>query len=306
MEVVFLGTGAAWSLPEYSCGCAVCTRMTALGEERTRTSLLLQGRETILVDCGPDIRTQMWRNRVERPDLILITHEHGDHYLGLDDLLVFRRSLARDEWQPIPVYASETAWQAIEVRFGYLLGSLIEKRYALPGVPLDGPKTRIVPFKTFHGPTASGSVGYLVEEDHSPPLKLVYTSDFIRIDEEPAFLSEPDVLIMQSHWLNEPVTNRPHHMSFQRAMEYIERWNPRRGTYLVHISDGDQVPGDSCNHFLKKYSPASPLAPPNSASPYPVPRCLSEWQEVIDTICGDYSVPGPVIVAYDGLRIALD
>ncbi len=66
-------------------------------------------RKTILVDCGPDIRVQMKAVGCRRPDAILITHEHGDHYLGMDDLLVLRRSMPVDEWAPIPVYATEQA-----------------------------------------------------------------------------------------------------------------------------------------------------------------------------------------------------
>jgi phosphoribosyl 1,2-cyclic phosphate phosphodiesterase len=277
--------------------------MMELGEHRTRTSLLYRGGEAVLVDCGPDIRSQMWSNCVERPDLILITHEHGDHYLGLDDLLAFRRSSPRDQWQPIPVYASEQAWRVIEVRFGYLVGTLIEKRYAIPGIPLEKTRLTITPFKTFHGSTALGSVGYVLEESSGTRCKVVYTSDFMRLEEEPELLMEPDVLIIQSHWLNEPEVNRPHHMSFQNAIAYIKRWKPRRSTYLVHISDGDQIPGDSCNNFLKKCAPLSRLSEPISGVAYPVPRCLSEWQEVVERICKDYNVPGPVIVTRDGLCV---
>ena len=304
MEIIFLGTGAAWSLPEYSCECATCTKMKALGEERTRTSFLVRCKDTILVDCGPDIRRQMWDHNMERPDLVLITHEHGDHFLGLDDLLAFRRSRPRGDWKLLPVYASEKTWDAIELRFGYLVGSLIEKHCCVPNAPLEGIETRITPFKTFHGPTAEGSLGYVIEEKISANsrFKLVYTSDFMRLDDEPEMLNEPDVLIIQSHWLNEPEVNRPHHMSFQHAKEYIRKWKPKRSTYLVHISDGDQIPGDACNHSLKKYTPLSPLVDPGSGEPYPVPRCLHEWQEVVDRICRDFEIPGPVVVTHDGMR----
>ena len=69
---------------------------------------------------------------------MLITHEHGDHYLGLDELLCFRRNLPPKDWTPIPVYATEQAWSQVETRFGYLLGSLLEKRLAIPGRNLRG------------------------------------------------------------------------------------------------------------------------------------------------------------------------
>ncbi len=303
MEILFLGTGAAWAVPEHSCGCAICSRMLAEGEERTRTSFLVRGSESILVDCGPDWRIQMRTHQLERPDVILITHEHGDHFLGLDDLLAFRRSLPADSWRPIPVYATEQSWKAIEIRFGYLLGSLIEKRYAVPGVQLEGLKTRVTPFKTYHGPTAAGSVGYVLEDQLSgQDFKIIYTSDFSRLEAEPRILMEPDVLIIQSHWLNEPRENRPNHMSFQRAMDYIRKWRPRRETCLVHISDADQVPGDPCNTFLKKVQPLAPLEEPGSGLRYAIPTCRAEWEHVIDKICRDHDVPGPVVPAYDGMR----
>jgi phosphoribosyl 1,2-cyclic phosphate phosphodiesterase len=304
MKILFLGTGSAWAVPEHSCTCAICTRMNEVGETRTRTSFLVQGQETVLVDCGPDFRIHLRMNNLACPDLVLITHEHGDHFLGLDDLLAFRRSMPVDSWKPVPVYASETAWRAIEVRFGYLLGTLIEKREAIPGSPLEGTRMRITPFKTFHGPTASGSVGYVIEDQaEGNPVKLVYTSDFARIDDEPELLQQPDILIIQAHWLNEPRENRPNHMSFQRALDYIMRWKPLRGTYLVHVSDGDQVTGDPCNNFLKKCEPLRAMSPPGSGEPYPVPRCRGEWQRVVDAVCRDYHLPGPILTTWDGMTV---
>ena len=302
MEILFLGTGAAWAVPEHGCECAICRRMTELGEERTRTCFLVRGAENILVDCGPDIRLQMRRNALYRPDLVLITHEHGDHYLGLDDLLAFRRCKPRSEWSPIPVYATQQTWDAIEQRFGYLVGSLIEKRIAVPGEPLTGIETRVVPFSTYHGPSAPGSVGYFIQDSSGVgTTSVLYTSDFMSLPEEPPFLMEPDLLIIQSHWLNEPQYNRPHHMSLQRALEYIQRWKPVKATYLVHMSDSDQVADDPCNDFLKKLDPMSPLEDPVSGKPYPVPLCQAQWQEVVDRITDDMMIPGPLIVAQDGL-----
>ncbi len=306
MEILFLGTGAAWSLPEHSCTCAICRTMRRLGEHRTRTSLLVVGADTVLVDCGPDLLSQMAKSSMTCPDAVIITHEHGDHYLGLDELLCFRRSTPKELWNPIPVYATATTWQAIELRFGYLVGSLIEKRVAVPGQALQGLRLQVTPFKTFHGPSAAGSVGYVMEDRTGDPRsfsKVVYTSDFVRVDEDAPVLREPDVLIIQSHWLNEPRENRPNHMSFQNAADYIRGWKPRLATYLVHISDGDYVQDDPCNGFLKKRAPLSPLADPPTRKPYPVPRCQEEWQRTVDQICRDHQVPGPVYVAYDGMRI---
>jgi phosphoribosyl 1,2-cyclic phosphate phosphodiesterase len=307
MEILFLGTGSAWGVPEHSCNCSICTRMSELGEERSRTSFLIRDKESLLVDCGPDFRVQMRSNDLECPDAILITHEHGDHYLGLDDLLAFRRSMPADRWKPIPVYATVEAWESMEQRFGYLLGGLLEKRIATPSVPLEGIANKVVPFSTYHGPLVPGSVGYLIEGENlsGHPTTVLYTSDFVRIDDEPKFLENPDLVIMQAHWLNEPRENRPNHMSFQCSMDYLRRWNPEIATYLVHLSDADQVPGDPANAFMKKWDPLSPLADPVSGKPYAIPLCQSEWQDLADRICGEHNLPGPIRVPYDGQRITI-
>ncbi|MEW6347947.1 MAG: MBL fold metallo-hydrolase [Thermodesulfobacteriota bacterium] len=306
MEIVFLGTGAAWGLPEHACECEICTKMKELGEHRTRTSLFIRGQEKILVDCGPDVRLQMMQHDVGLPDAVIVTHEHGDHYLGLDELLAFRRAVPKDSWKPVPVYATEKTWEAIEIRFSYLMGTVIQRRDAVPEQPLAGLKMRVVPFRTYHGPTAQGSVGLVFQEKgENGTATVLYTSDFSRVVTQPVLDRNPDVVIFQAHWLNEPRFNRPNHMSFQTGMAHIRRWNARQTTYLVHISDGDLVLGDPHNSAYKKMPPLAALTKPGSDTPYPVPRCQSEWQEVVEEICRDTGIKTSVKVAYDGLRVTV-
>ncbi|MEJ2725570.1 MAG: MBL fold metallo-hydrolase [Deltaproteobacteria bacterium] len=76
VKLTFLGTGAAWGLPELNCTCRICREMGERGEKRDRTALLLKGEKTLLVDCGPDIAAQLARKSVEKIDAVLITHEH--------------------------------------------------------------------------------------------------------------------------------------------------------------------------------------------------------------------------------------
>jgi phosphoribosyl 1,2-cyclic phosphate phosphodiesterase len=96
MHLTFLETGGAWGLPELNCDCFICRQMRRKNETRQRTALLLQGAENLLVDCGPDIAAQLSRHSVPRPDAVLITHEHGDHYIGLDELFSYKITVARD------------------------------------------------------------------------------------------------------------------------------------------------------------------------------------------------------------------
>ncbi|MFH1135855.1 MAG: MBL fold metallo-hydrolase [Pseudomonadota bacterium] len=303
-RLIFLGVGAAWRTPEMGCPCEICREMRARGEKRTRTALWFEGDAKILIDCGPDIIDQLESCRVDRPDLILITHEHGDHYLGLDELEVFRRRGRAEDFNPIPTYAHPLAWPAIEARFGYLFGKLIEKKEAWPGVPFPGPtgsEITITPFKTDHGPFARGSQGYILRYPGKDGIrKLAYTSDFKDADPS-SDLERPDVLVAQAHWFNEPKVNRPYHMSLQRLLDYLERWRPREMVFLVHISDGDLVEGEDPERFLKKQPPLAPLWDPERNSPFPVPRCREEWQQRAEGVFKARSLDIPVTVAWDGL-----
>lgn len=276
--------------------------MRERGEERTRTSLLIRGKDTLLVDCGPDARRQLAGRLNAPPTAILITHAHGDHFLGLDELVAFRRQKERSEWRPIPAYATEETWTRVEEVFGYLLGNLLEKRLARVGQPLEGLKCRVVPFATDHGPTALGSVGYLIQERANSVL--LYTSDFQDLPQDPPLHVPPEVLVIQSHWLHEPVENRPHHMSFQRALEFIRRWAPRR-VFLVHISEEYPVPGDPFPRGLKGTPPKDPLIDPRTREPYPPPLCHKEWQETVLRISEQYGLVQRPVVAHDGLVVRL-
>ena len=59
MEMLFLGTGGAWGLPEHGCPCRTCRHLREIGQYRTRSSLWIEGPASILVDPGPDLRAQL-------------------------------------------------------------------------------------------------------------------------------------------------------------------------------------------------------------------------------------------------------
>ena len=306
MKLTFLGTGASWGLPELNCECMICRDMRQRREKRERTALLLEGRSSLLIDCGPDIAAQLSRHSVRGLGGVLITHEHGDHYIGLDELFSYKRTAPQGEFAPIPVHMTHETWETIRIRFGYLeqmqvikVHEVTPKRFS-PVAGFD-----VFPFKTDHGAFARGSVGYLIKTRSGKPFRLVYTSDFMSLPDIPEEIVQPEVLILQCWRLNEPVKNTPQLMSFQRAMEFIKLLKPTREVFLVHIGDGDQVPGDPANTMTKKREPADPLKPPGSNLPYPIPKNQDEWQSVVNQILSDYNLNFKCTVAYDGLTINL-
>jgi phosphoribosyl 1,2-cyclic phosphate phosphodiesterase len=306
MDLIFLGTGAAWSLPELNCDCVICREMRRKGERRRRAAFLLSGKSNLLVDCGPDIASQLSRHQIDRLDAVLITHEHGDHYMGLDELFAYKRTCAKGEFDPIRVYMTRKSWEVVRDRFGYLAEmGVITVQEIEPGSDYAVGEFAFVPFKTNHGGFALGSVGFIIKTRSrgGKEVRLVYTSDFEDLPETHPDLTHPDYLIIQSFWLNEPIVNRPHHMSFQRALEFIEAWKPEVETFLVHMGDGEMVPGDPANRMSKKSKAADPLKDSKSGAPYPVPLNQEQWQKTIDQIGLDRRLPFKITVAHDDLRI---
>jgi len=307
MILTFLGTGGAWGLPALHCDCIICREMRRRHETRMRTSLLVSGKTTILIDCSPDAGSQLSEHGMEKPDAVLITHEHGDHYLGLDELLAYKRNSPRGQFRPIPIYLTAGSWEVIGQRFGYLEDmGVLEVHQVQPGIPFALGEFQIIPFKTNHGAFAQGSVGFIIiaRDDRGDPVRLVYTSDFDGLPETPAELFSPDYLIIQAFWLNEPRRNPPHHMSFQRALDYIRTWQPRQETVLVHLGDGDCIPGDPAHRMLKKREPLDPMKSPEG-KPYPVPRNQEEWEGTVARILRDMKMKCTVRVAYDGMTLTI-
>jgi len=300
MKITFLGTGAAWGNPELGCNCDACSYARTHGgkDRRRRTALFVEtSSEKLLVDCGPDIREQLMGQRaspgleydpIEEFDALLITHSHTDHINGLDELSALRRS----EWvDSIPAYATESAWGEIMKRFGYLVGNegegrLFIRRLAFPGVQLVGLQTNVTPFKVEHGPTAPGAVGYIFQDGDK---KVVYTGDFYDVPIRDERLKEPDLLIMECNWYNEPRTQpkTSWHMSFQRALSFIQSWSPKR-VVLVHISHED---------FTR-----TPLNTPIGT----IPKNHAEWQLSVNRKRNQVGLGGlPIEVSYDGMVVTI-
>ena len=91
MEITFLGTGTSVGVPSVGCHCEVCESSDPK-DKRLRSSILIKTKEqSLLIDCGPDLRQQCLREGIESVDAVLITHPHADHIMGLDDLRRFTR-----------------------------------------------------------------------------------------------------------------------------------------------------------------------------------------------------------------------
>ena len=137
MELIFLGTGSSMGTPVIGCECPVC-RGADRFNQRSRASVLVRdAHSSILIDPGPDLRSQMLREGVTRLDRVLVTHIHADHVNGIDDL----RGFNFRQREVIPCYGNAATMQALQTRFDYCFAAPAAdwSRPALSAQVLDGP-----------------------------------------------------------------------------------------------------------------------------------------------------------------------
>jgi phosphoribosyl 1,2-cyclic phosphate phosphodiesterase len=109
-------------------GCGTSTGVPKIGNEwgqcdpneprnsRLRTSILVESAgKNMLVDCGPDLRRQLLAAEVGRLDGVIVTHAHGDHCHGIDELRPVSQAIGR----PVPLYARAEVLAELQQRFGY-------------------------------------------------------------------------------------------------------------------------------------------------------------------------------------------
>lgn len=229
MKLKFLGTGTSQGIPVIGSTHPVCLSADSK-DKRLRTSAMVTGDDgqKILIDCGPDFRQQMLTHGETTVDALLLTHEHNDHIIGLDDL----RPIIFQKGKDVPVYCLPRVAQEVKNRFPYAFS---EVRY--PGAPrfelnLIHPeqtitlgKTGITPIKVLHNQLPI--LGYKFK-------KLAYITDASFIaPENKEHLKDLDYLIINC--LRKTVPHEAHYI-LPEILELVEELSPKT-TYLTHISN---------------------------------------------------------------------
>jgi phosphoribosyl 1,2-cyclic phosphate phosphodiesterase len=240
MKLTFLGTGTSHGLPYIGCECAVCTS-TDPHNKRLRCSILVEDdaqSTRLLVDTGPDLRTQLLREKISWLTAVLWTHTHNDHVIGLDDL----RPIS-DRCGYLDGYASESTLAHLDNLFGYafvqgrehwgfprLTGHVIAPRETF-----EIKDFLITPIPIFHG--KNEIFAYRFENRGST---LVYATDCSAIpDESWELMRGADVFIVDA------LRHRPHptHFSVEQAIEAAQKLAPGRTffTHIAHDLDHDET-----------------------------------------------------------------
>jgi len=207
-----------------------------------RTSLLVQSEKTTLViDTGPDFRSQMLREKVQDLDAVVYTHGHKDHVAGLDDIRPFNYMKNKT----IEVYAEVRVQEVLKREFAYAF-----QQHHYPGAP------------QIHLNTISETT-FTIGDISLIPIRLMHNelpvlgfriNDFTYITDA-NFISEQELeKIKGSKILVLNALRREKHFShfnLDEAIEIANKINPDRA-YFTHIS-----------HHLGKYKDLEQELPDN-------------------------------------------
>ena len=227
MIITLLGSATSQGIPVIGCQCAACTSDDP-EDKRLRCSALISSDLTnVVIDVGPDFRQQMLRTNTDHLDAVVITHEHNDHIIGLDDLrpFIFRSR------KPMRIYAEQRVLNEIKVRFAYAFAPQshpgapsFELIPMTPGVSTVIGDIEINPVRVYHGtlPILGIRVG-----------GLAYLTDTNFIPDETL-----DQLKGIDHVLIDALRYQPHHShnTIDQALEKIRLIDPKKESYLIHMS----------------------------------------------------------------------
>lgn len=251
-----LGCGSSPGVPRITGDWGACDPANPKNR-RTRAAFLVEqigpeGKTTVVIDTGPDFRTQMISAGVESIDAVLYTHAHADHIHGIDDI----RGFVLQNHRQVPIWADVETMDRIREGFGYCLrtppGSmyppivtenLIDPMDASVTIEGAGGAITFQPLLQVHG--SIHSLGFRIGD-------VAYCSDISDFpDETLPHLAGLDMLVIDA------LQYRFHssHLSIGQALEWIERLKPARAI-LTHMHvplDYDTVQKETPAHVEPAY-----------------------------------------------------
>jgi phosphoribosyl 1,2-cyclic phosphate phosphodiesterase len=223
-------------------GCGTSTGVPKIGNDwgrcdpaeprnrRLRSSILVEsGGATVLVDCGPDLRQQLLEADVSHLDAVIVTHTHGDHCHGIDEL----RPVSAARSGPVPLYGRPDDLGELRQRFRYAFAQsdfyrpIVEANVIGDAEAFGKASVRFVD-QPHGGPT---SLGLRFDEGSK---SVVYAIDFSDLTDDMATLYQgADV------WIADCLTRMPH--PTHAHLEGVLGWarDLRVGAlYLTHMGNG--------------------------------------------------------------------
>ncbi|KAL3616864.1 hypothetical protein CASFOL_039258 [Castilleja foliolosa] len=302
--LIFLGTGCSSAVPNAMCliqpsdpPCSVCSQSLTLPPEknpnyRCNTSLLIDYRGSdekhkyILIDVGKTFREQVLRwftfHKIPHVDSIILTHEHADAVLGLDDIRTVQPFSPTNDINPTPIHLTQDAMESIAVKFPYLVQKKLKPGQEVRRVaqldwkiiendctkPFVASELQFFPLPVMHGEDYV-CLGFLFGER----FKVAYISDISRFLPDTEYRiskdggQQLDLLILDTLYKKQSHNT---HFCFPQTLEAVKKICPKKALLIGMTHEFD-------HHVDNEF--------------------LNDWSKREEI---------PVQLAYDGLRISVD
>ncbi len=119
-KFLFLGTGGSTGVPLIGCDCDICRSSSSYNKRLRSSGLIKIGDKRVLIDVGPDFRTQALHFDIRHLSGVVLTHAHADHIAGIDDL----RAYYFMEKKKVECVLSKETFDEVKMRYHYLLAPL--------------------------------------------------------------------------------------------------------------------------------------------------------------------------------------
>ena len=225
MRITFLGTGTSQGIPMIANNHPVCLS-SDFKDKRLRSSIMISWNDVnYIIDCGPDFRAQMLREKVQSINGVLFTHEHSDHTAGFDDVRPFSYQMGE-----VPIYLDARTLISLQKRFEYIFET--ENRYPrapkvvanlVSGKPFNLDGVDVMPIEVMHGklPVTCYRFG-----------DFVYLTDIKTISEkEKEKLKGVKTIVVSAL----RIEAHPTHFNLEEALAFVEEIKPEKA-YFSHIS----------------------------------------------------------------------
>ncbi|KAL3576379.1 hypothetical protein D5086_021662 [Populus alba] len=250
--LIFLGTGCSSAVPNVRCllqpsdpPCSVCSQALPVPPNQNpnyRFDL------SYLIRCGINI---------------ILTHEHADAVLGLDDIRAVQPYSPINDIDPTPIYLSHHAMDSIAEKFPYLVQKQLKPGQEIRRVaqldwhiieedhqrPFVASGIQFVPLPVMHGEDYI-SLGFLFGEK----CRVAYISDVSRIPSSTehviskASAGQLDILILDTLYKN---GSHNTHFCLPQTLETVKRLCPKRALLIGMTHEFDHYKD---NDFLTEWS----------------------------------------------------